>query len=165
MVESVFPDWDRIIERHAKRVFRVALRILGSVPDAEDVSQDVFTEAFRLHSAGPVQSWTADGKALATVIGFEMRFAMQLPAKSRGNGPRTSRFRPWCSHPMAKPWQQASPNGDNLVETAENNPVVSSFGMSNEPAYCEPSPTTSRSRSSPIPAMASTWRPRRTRDR
>ena len=73
MVESVFPDWDRIIERHAKRVFRVALRILGSVPDAEDVSQDVFTEAFRLHSAGPVQSWTADGKALATVIGFEMQ--------------------------------------------------------------------------------------------
>ena len=52
------PDWDRIVECHAKRVFRVSYRILGSVQDAEDVSQDVFEEAFRLHRAGPVQSWT-----------------------------------------------------------------------------------------------------------
>jgi RNA polymerase sigma-70 factor (ECF subfamily) len=58
MADSAFPDWDRIVERHAKCVFRVALRILGSVHDAEDVSQDVFTEAFRLHKTGPVQSWT-----------------------------------------------------------------------------------------------------------
>ena len=43
------------------------MRILGSVQDAEDVSQDVFTEAFRLHSAGPVQSWTGLLVRLATL--------------------------------------------------------------------------------------------------
>ena len=61
------PNWDRIIERHANRVFRVALRILGSVQDAEDVSQDVFTEAFQLHNAGPVRSWIGLLVRLATL--------------------------------------------------------------------------------------------------
>jgi RNA polymerase sigma-70 factor (ECF subfamily) len=67
MTECELPNWDRIIERHANRVFRVALRILGSVQDAEDVSQDVFTEAFQLHSAGPVQSWIGLLVRLATL--------------------------------------------------------------------------------------------------
>ena len=67
MADGELPDWDRIVERHAKRIFRVALRILGSVQDAEDVSQDVFTEAFRLHQAGPVQSWTGLLVRLATL--------------------------------------------------------------------------------------------------
>ena len=63
MADGELPDWDRIVERHGKRVFRVALRILGSVQDAEDV----FTEAFRLHQAGPVQSWTGLLVRLATL--------------------------------------------------------------------------------------------------
>ena len=67
MTEDELPDWDWIVERHAERVFRVALRILRSVQDAEDVSQDVFTEAFRLHKAGPVQSWTGLLVRLATL--------------------------------------------------------------------------------------------------
>ena len=67
MAESEEPDWDRIVECHATRVFRVALRILGSVQDAEDVSQDVFAEAFRLHSSGPVQSWVGLLVRLATL--------------------------------------------------------------------------------------------------
>jgi len=64
---SSSPDWDRIIERHARCVFRVAYRILGSVQDAEDVSQEVFTEAFRMHKAGPIQSWTGLLVRLATL--------------------------------------------------------------------------------------------------
>jgi RNA polymerase sigma-70 factor, ECF subfamily len=67
MASSESPDWDRIVERHAERVFRVALRILGSVQDAEDVSQDVFTEAFQLHRRGPVQTWTGLLVRLATL--------------------------------------------------------------------------------------------------
>ena len=55
MTNGELPDWDAIVEQHASRVFRVALRILKSVHDAEDVSQEVFAEAFRLHVAGPVQ--------------------------------------------------------------------------------------------------------------
>jgi RNA polymerase sigma-70 factor, ECF subfamily len=61
------PDWNRIVECHAKRVFRVAYRILGSIQDAEDASQDVFEEAFRLHRNGPVQSWTGLLVRLATL--------------------------------------------------------------------------------------------------
>ncbi len=66
MTEDELPDWDRIVERHAKRVFRVALRILGSVEDAEDVSQEVFTEALQSHQGGPVQSWEGLLVRLAT---------------------------------------------------------------------------------------------------
>lgn len=61
------PDWPQIVERQGKRVFRIALRILGSIHDAEDVSQEVFLEAYRLHNAGPVQSWTGLLVRLATL--------------------------------------------------------------------------------------------------
>jgi RNA polymerase sigma-70 factor, ECF subfamily len=67
MTDVELPDWDRIVERHAKCVFRIAMRILKSVQDAEDVSQDVFTEAFRMHKAGPVQSWAGLLVRLATL--------------------------------------------------------------------------------------------------
>jgi RNA polymerase sigma-70 factor (ECF subfamily) len=61
------PDWDQIVERHSARVVGVAMRILGSVEDAEDVAQEVFVEAFRLHSGGPVQSWTGLLVRMATL--------------------------------------------------------------------------------------------------
>ncbi len=67
MTDDLLPDWDRIVDRHAERVFRVALRIVRSVQDAEDVSQDVFGEAFRLHKLGPIQSWTGLLVRLATL--------------------------------------------------------------------------------------------------
>jgi len=79
MTEDELPDWDRIVERHAERVFRVALRIVASVEDAEDVSQDVFTEAFRLHKAGPVQSWTGLLVRLATLRSLD-RLRRHRPA-------------------------------------------------------------------------------------
>lgn len=61
------PDWGKVIEKHAERVFRIAYRILGSVHDAEDVSQDVFTEAMAVHEAGPIRTWTGLMVRLATV--------------------------------------------------------------------------------------------------
>lgn len=69
------PDWGRIVEHHAERVFRIAFRILGSTHDAEDVSQIVFTEAIAIHAAGPVQSWAGLLVRLATLraIDFSRR--------------------------------------------------------------------------------------------
>lgn len=58
MTDDGQPDWNRIVDRHGERVLRIALRILGSVHDAEDVSQEVFAEAYRFQNAGSVQSWS-----------------------------------------------------------------------------------------------------------
>ncbi|MCA9129915.1 MAG: sigma-70 family RNA polymerase sigma factor [Planctomycetales bacterium] len=40
--------WQSIIDEHGEAIFRVAYRLLGSVHDAEDVSQEVLLEAFRM---------------------------------------------------------------------------------------------------------------------
>ncbi len=67
------PDWDQIVERYAERVARIALRILGSLHDAEDVSQEVFKEAMLLHRRGPVRSWTGLMVRLATLRSLDRR--------------------------------------------------------------------------------------------
>ena len=110
MTDGELPDWDRIVERHAKRVFRVAMRILRSVQDAEDVSQDVFTEAFQLHKAGPVQSWTGLLVRLATLRSLD-RLRRNRPSvncanatgyrpssRSKRPGPRS--WRTGCERPL-----------------------------------------------------------------
>src|SRR5688572_9351338 len=61
------PDWSRLVDRHAERVFRIALRILGSVHDAEDVSQIIFTEAVAIHRVEVVRNWTGLFVRLATL--------------------------------------------------------------------------------------------------
>ena len=66
------PDWSRLVERHAERVFRIALRILGSVHDAEDVSQIVFTEAVAIHLVEVVHSWTGLFVRLATLRSLDL---------------------------------------------------------------------------------------------
>jgi RNA polymerase sigma-70 factor (ECF subfamily) len=72
MLNEKSPDWNRIVERHAERVYRIAFRILGSVHDAEDVCQIVFKEAFEMHMAGPVQSWTGLLVRLATLRSIDL---------------------------------------------------------------------------------------------
>lgn len=66
------PDWPKIVERHAERVFRIAYRILGSVHDAEDVSQLVFIEAKRVQETVPIQSWSGLFARLATTRAIDL---------------------------------------------------------------------------------------------
>jgi len=41
------PTWDEIVERHSERVYRLAYRLTGNRPDAEDLTQEVFVRVFR----------------------------------------------------------------------------------------------------------------------
>src|SRR5271165_6350316 len=94
MDNKSLPDWDRIIERHAKSVFRVAFRILGSVQDAEDVSQEAFAEAFRVHKAGPIQSWTGLLVRLATLRSID-RLRRKRPTVELREWDRVSTLQPF----------------------------------------------------------------------
>ena len=47
-------DWADIVERHSDRVYRLAYRLTGNRPDAEDLTQEVFVRVFRsLHTYTP----------------------------------------------------------------------------------------------------------------
>ncbi len=94
MNDGELPDWGQIVERHATRVFRVAFRILKSVPDAEDVSQEVFAEAYRLHHSGPVQSWTGLLVRLATLRALD-RLRRRRPSMEVGEADRISTVEPF----------------------------------------------------------------------
>ncbi len=50
-------DWQRIVTEHGPVVFGAAWRVLGNAADAEDVSQDVFLEAFRQFRSSAVRNW------------------------------------------------------------------------------------------------------------
>ena len=71
-MSQAVPNWNEIVDRHAERVFRIAYRILGSVHDAEDVSQVVFAEAFRIYENGEVQSWSGLLVRLSTVRSIDL---------------------------------------------------------------------------------------------
>jgi RNA polymerase sigma-70 factor (ECF subfamily) len=60
-------DWKEIVQTHGERVLRIAVRIVGSLHDAEDVAQDVFVEAYRVHRRKPVESWEGLLVRLATL--------------------------------------------------------------------------------------------------
>jgi RNA polymerase sigma-70 factor (ECF subfamily) len=143
MADGELPDWDRIVERHAARVFRVALRILGSVQDAEDASQDVFTEAFQLHRAGPVQSWTGLLVRLATLRSID-RLRRRRPSAELREGDRISIVEPfeefaatelatWLRKAIARlPDQQATVFVMVHFEQLSRNEVSMALGISPE---------------------------------
>lgn len=60
-------DWDRFVSDHAERVLRIALRVLGRLADAEEVSQEVFKECFQVAAAQGMHDPTALAVRLATV--------------------------------------------------------------------------------------------------
>jgi RNA polymerase sigma-70 factor (ECF subfamily) len=58
-------DWDRIVAEHGPLVFGTAWRILGHAADAEDVTQDVFLQAYQTAQSQPVRCWPALLRRLA----------------------------------------------------------------------------------------------------
>jgi RNA polymerase sigma factor (sigma-70 family) len=54
------PTWDEIVENHSDRVFRLAYRLTGNRPDAEDLTQEVFVRVFRsldTYTPGAFEGW------------------------------------------------------------------------------------------------------------
>nr|WP_183546998.1 RNA polymerase sigma factor SigE [Nocardioides albus] len=58
--EPGVPTWDEIVEKHSDRVYRLAYRLTGNRPDAEDLTQEVFVRVFRsldTYSPGTFEGW------------------------------------------------------------------------------------------------------------
>ena len=54
------PSWDEVVEKHSDRVFRLAYRLTGNRPDAEDLTQEVFVRVFRsldTYTPGTFEGW------------------------------------------------------------------------------------------------------------
>ncbi|MEN0129986.1 MAG: RNA polymerase sigma factor SigE [Brevundimonas sp.] len=48
------PTWEQIVREHSARVYRLAYRLTGNRPDAEDLTQETFVRVFRsLHTYQP----------------------------------------------------------------------------------------------------------------
>ena len=141
MTDGELSGWDRIVELHARRVFRVALRILRSVHDAEDVSQEVFFEAFRLHKAGPGHSWTALLVRLATLRSLD-RLRRKRPTVEFRESDRMSTVEPfdevaaaelahWLRSAMAQlPDQQATVFVMHHFEQLSRDRISAALGVS-----------------------------------
>ncbi len=67
------PDWNHIVDTHVRRIVQIAFKILGSEHDAEEVAQEVFTEAFQVHQREIVRDWTGLLVRLATLRSLDRR--------------------------------------------------------------------------------------------
>ena len=60
LVTGGIPTWDEVVEQHSDRVFRLAYRLTGNRPDAEDLTQEVFVRVFRsldTYTPGTFEGW------------------------------------------------------------------------------------------------------------
>ena len=54
------PAWDEVVREHSGRVYRLAYRLTGNRPDAEDLTQEVFVRVFRAldrYRPGTFEGW------------------------------------------------------------------------------------------------------------
>lgn len=54
------PTWAEVVQEHGARVYRLAYRLTGNVPDAEDLTHDVFVRVFRSldgYTPGTFEGW------------------------------------------------------------------------------------------------------------
>ena len=56
-MQSIVFDWDRFVTDHGPPTLRLACRILGHGPDAEDVVQDAFLQVYLIGRNEEVTSW------------------------------------------------------------------------------------------------------------
>jgi RNA polymerase sigma-70 factor, ECF subfamily len=59
-------NWESIVHTHGAMALETAWRLLGHAADAEDVVQETFLEAFRLHGRQSIHNWGGLLRHLAT---------------------------------------------------------------------------------------------------
>ncbi|MCZ6871751.1 MAG: sigma-70 family RNA polymerase sigma factor [Gammaproteobacteria bacterium] len=91
-------DWDGIVREYGPAVSRIASRILGVRADAEDVTQEVFCEAWQLQMSQPVANWAGLLRRLAVLRALDCR---------RRRRPETSLSRVDVGHDRDGPQQLA----------------------------------------------------------
>jgi RNA polymerase sigma-70 factor, ECF subfamily len=97
--------FEPLVRRHERRVFRVALAVLGNVEDAEEVMQDTFVRAFfhldRFRKEARFSTWLT---RVAVNQAIEKRNARKnhvplLEAEKAEEQIAPKRFEPWKSNP------------------------------------------------------------------
>jgi len=61
------PDWDRLVREQGPAVLRICSRILGVIADAEDLTQEVFCEAWQIQATQKVENWPGLHRRLAVL--------------------------------------------------------------------------------------------------
>ena len=75
--------WEAIIADHAPVVVRLTRRVLGAGPDAEDVTQEVFLEAFQVQQRQVVTNWGGLLRMIATRRALDrLRLRRRRPIES-----------------------------------------------------------------------------------
>jgi RNA polymerase sigma-70 factor (ECF subfamily) len=72
-------DWQRLVNEHGPIVFGTAWRILGHAADAEDVTQEVFLQAYQMGLRQTVRCWPALLRRLAVCRGLDRLRVRKCP--------------------------------------------------------------------------------------
>ena len=97
--------FELLVRRHERRVFRVALAVLGNIEDAEDAMQETFIKAFRhLDQFRAESRFTTWLTRIAVNEALQKRQARKesLPldeSRAAGEKPLPRRFEPWTANP------------------------------------------------------------------
>jgi RNA polymerase sigma-70 factor (ECF subfamily) len=97
--------FEPLVRKHERRVFRVALAVLGNVEDAEDAMQDTFVKAFRhLDQFRRESRFTTWLTRIAVNEALQKRQARKVSvsldeSSDVGSKSLPGRFEPWTSNP------------------------------------------------------------------
>lgn len=111
--EWVTPTWEELVRDHSDMVYRVALRLTGNAPDAEDLTQEVFIRAFKsIHKfePGTLNGWLhrittnlfLDGARRTRKIRFDPMAEAQERVPSADRGPAEAMIDTSLDHDVAR---------------------------------------------------------------
>ena len=115
------PTWEDLVRDHSDMVYRVALRLTGNAPDAEDLTQEVFIRAFRsIHKfePGTLNGWLhrittnlfLDSARRTKRLRFDPMADAQERVPSSDRGPAESMIDTSLDHDVARALADLTPD-------------------------------------------------------